>query len=126
MIERQTNDGIVTLRLAHGKASALDVELCDGIVRELRDASNASAISFTAIAATSNGGNWLAISINAATTPATVTVSVNPAGIAPGYYNGIVSFVAPGVIDGHSFVIVYLNVSKPVLNLSTNNQGDVT
>ena len=47
MIERQTNDGIVTLRLAHGKASALDVELCDAIVRELRDASNASAIIIT-------------------------------------------------------------------------------
>src|SRR5438128_2450454 len=36
MIEKQTVDGIVTLRLAHGKASALDVELCDVIASELR------------------------------------------------------------------------------------------
>jgi len=31
MIERQEKDGIVTLRLAHGKASAMDVELCHAI-----------------------------------------------------------------------------------------------
>ncbi len=31
MIERSVNDGITTLRLAHGKASALDIELVDGL-----------------------------------------------------------------------------------------------
>src|SRR5687768_628407 len=31
MIERSNNEGIVTLRLAHGKASALDLELMDGL-----------------------------------------------------------------------------------------------
>jgi enoyl-CoA hydratase len=35
MIERSQNEGILTLRLAHGKASALDVELLDALVREL-------------------------------------------------------------------------------------------
>jgi enoyl-CoA hydratase len=35
MIERSQNDGILTLRLAHGKASALDVELLDALLREL-------------------------------------------------------------------------------------------
>src|SRR3974390_1699758 len=35
MIERFQHDGILTLRLAHGKASALDVELPGGLVREL-------------------------------------------------------------------------------------------
>jgi enoyl-CoA hydratase len=35
MIQRTLHDGILTLRLAHGKASALDVELLDGLQREL-------------------------------------------------------------------------------------------
>jgi enoyl-CoA hydratase len=35
MIERTLHDGILTLRLAHGKASALDVELLDALLREL-------------------------------------------------------------------------------------------
>ena len=47
MIEHETNDGIVTLRLAHGKASALDVELCEAITRSLNDAADARAVILT-------------------------------------------------------------------------------
>jgi enoyl-CoA hydratase len=35
MIERSEHEGILTLRLAHGKVSALDVELLDALLREL-------------------------------------------------------------------------------------------
>jgi enoyl-CoA hydratase len=35
MIVRSQHDGILTLRLAHGKASALDAELLDALLREL-------------------------------------------------------------------------------------------
>jgi enoyl-CoA hydratase len=35
MIERLQHQGILTLRLAHGKASALDTELLDALLREL-------------------------------------------------------------------------------------------
>jgi enoyl-CoA hydratase len=35
MIERSQQDGILTLRLAHGKASALDIELLEALLREL-------------------------------------------------------------------------------------------
>jgi enoyl-CoA hydratase len=35
MIERSQHEGILTLRLAHGKASAIDVELLDGLLHEL-------------------------------------------------------------------------------------------
>jgi enoyl-CoA hydratase len=35
MIERSLHDGILTLRLAHGKASALDIELLEALLREL-------------------------------------------------------------------------------------------
>jgi enoyl-CoA hydratase len=35
MIVRSQHEGILTLRLAHGKASALDIELLDALLREL-------------------------------------------------------------------------------------------
>jgi enoyl-CoA hydratase len=49
MIERSDNRGIVTLRLAHGKASALDTELLDGLARALAEtaASDAGAVVLT-------------------------------------------------------------------------------
>jgi enoyl-CoA hydratase len=47
MIEREERGGVVTLRLAHGKASALDVELTEGIRRELGAAVDASAVVLT-------------------------------------------------------------------------------
>lgn len=37
MIERSDNGGIVTLRLNHGKASALDLELVEGLAREMAE-----------------------------------------------------------------------------------------
>jgi enoyl-CoA hydratase len=48
MIERSEHDGILTLRLAHGKASALDVELLGALVRELDGAGeNVRAVVLT-------------------------------------------------------------------------------
>ena len=35
MIERSQHEGILTLRLVHGKVSAIDVELLDALLREL-------------------------------------------------------------------------------------------
>jgi len=43
MIEREQHELILTLRLAHGKASAMDVELCEGLVRELDAAEKSDA-----------------------------------------------------------------------------------
>jgi enoyl-CoA hydratase len=37
MIERSDDNGIVTLRLAHGKASALDLELVEGLARAVAE-----------------------------------------------------------------------------------------
>jgi len=44
MIEREVADGIATLRLAHGKVSALDLELCNAIAREFENAATAEDI----------------------------------------------------------------------------------
>jgi enoyl-CoA hydratase len=47
MIERSESDGIVTLTLAHGKASAMDVELLEALQRALDAAADARAIVLT-------------------------------------------------------------------------------
>ena len=47
MIERDIQDGILTLRLAHGKASALDVEFLEALIRELDAAADARAVVLT-------------------------------------------------------------------------------
>lgn len=47
MIVRELDDGILTLRLAHGKASAMDVELLQALGRELEDVGGARAVILT-------------------------------------------------------------------------------
>ena len=47
MIERDEREGILTLRLNHGKANALDLEFCDAITAALRGAESARAVIIT-------------------------------------------------------------------------------
>jgi len=47
VIERSESEGIVTLRLAHGKAAAMDVELMQALDRELDDTKSAHAVILT-------------------------------------------------------------------------------
>ena len=47
MIERDLTDGILTLRLAHGKASAMDVELLEALLAETAAAAQARAVVLT-------------------------------------------------------------------------------
>ena len=52
MLERTTNDGILTLRLAHRKASALDIELVEALARAVAEA---GASDVRAVVLTGNG-----------------------------------------------------------------------
>jgi enoyl-CoA hydratase len=47
MIERIDQDGVAVLRLAHGRANALDLELCAAVERALDDAATARAVVLT-------------------------------------------------------------------------------
>ncbi|HEU0051573.1 MAG TPA: enoyl-CoA hydratase/isomerase family protein [Longimicrobium sp.] len=47
MIEREENDGILTLRLAHGKVSAMDVELLEALTAAFQEAEGARAVVLT-------------------------------------------------------------------------------
>ena len=59
--------------------------------RPIGVSSTGAALGFAATAATVSGGSWLGVSPGAGTTPADVTVAVNPGSLAPGVYNGTVS-----------------------------------
>ena len=47
MIHREDHDGIAVLRIEHGKANTLDMELCDAVVEAFEDASDARAVVLT-------------------------------------------------------------------------------
>src|SRR5207244_5133647 len=44
MLESDNDDGILTLRMAHGKASALDLELCGALQAEFEGAAESTDI----------------------------------------------------------------------------------
>ena len=46
MIQRDDRDGIRILRLAHGKVSAMDIELAEALMREMSDAAAAPVLLF--------------------------------------------------------------------------------
>ena len=47
MIHREDRDGIAVLRIEHGKANTLDMELCDAVVEAFEDANDARAVVLT-------------------------------------------------------------------------------
>jgi enoyl-CoA hydratase len=57
MIERKDADGIRTLRLAHGKVSAMDIELGEAFIREMEDA---NIPSVKAVILTGSGSSFSA------------------------------------------------------------------
>lgn len=57
MIERQDRDGVRVLRLAHGKVSAIDIELGQAVVAELKAAADASV---RAVVITGSGSSFSA------------------------------------------------------------------
>jgi uncharacterized protein (TIGR03437 family) len=82
-----------------------------------------TATSFTVTTQTTNGGStWLAATPMSGTTPASITVSVNPSGLAPGTYQGTVLIGAANALAAVP-VQVTLNVvatPKPVITSIQN------
>ncbi len=58
--------------------------------------SSTTVQSFTAVASVVNGSGWLGASAATGSTPATLTLSVNPTGLAPGTYFGAVTLTPSG------------------------------
>ena len=75
----------------------------------------AAAIGITA----NSGGGWLTASLSAATTPANITVNVNPAGLPGGVYTGSISVAQTDGSTTPTVIPVRLLVSsQPVLMVS--------
>src|SRR5205807_7116898 len=79
----------------------------------LKVSSNRGAVAFTAAA---SGGNWLAVSPDGATTPGSLSVTVNPARLALGSYTGAIVLTAPGIANSPLSVPVKLNVTRGQLS----------
>ncbi len=73
--------------------------------------STGSAFTFGAAAAALTGSNWLHLTPGSGTTPATLTASVTPTGLAAGNYRGTISIVASGTTNSPLSIDVVLTVT---------------
>lgn len=77
-------------------------------------------LSFSISASTLSGNNWLSIApASGSLTPdqaASPTVSVSPAGLAPGDYYGQVRIDAPAAVNAPQFLTIVLNVAASSVN----------
>jgi uncharacterized protein (TIGR03437 family) len=86
----------------------------------LTPSSTGAELTYSA-AASAGGGNWLLVTPSG-TTPAPVTVSVNPAGLAAGTYQGTVLVTGIGAGNSPQSVPVTLRVSNDPLITSSTSQ----
>lgn len=73
-------------------------------------------------ATTSSGGDWLRLSDNAGSTPASLQVTINPTGLAAGTYQGTITITSAEASNSPVRVSVSLTVNPPrgsILALST-------
>jgi uncharacterized protein (TIGR03437 family) len=70
-----------------------------------------STLTYTAAASTTGGGPWLSVSPTGGNVNATLTVSVNPSGLAPGSYNGTITVTPSGAGNTPLTIPVKLTVN---------------
>ena len=81
-------------------------------------ASSGTALNYTVAAS----ATWLSASPTSGTTPGTVSIAVNPAGLAPGSYNGSVTVTANGASNSPLTIPVSLTVTAaPNLTLTPSS-----
>lgn len=84
---------------------------------------SASGLSYTAVVATTSGGNWLSLNRTGGATPDVLTVLVNPANLAAGNsYQGTVTVNGVGSAVGSSTIAVTLavNATPPAITSLKN------
>jgi uncharacterized protein (TIGR03437 family) len=75
---------------------------------------NSPPTSYSASASTTDGKAWLSVSPAGGTTPATLTVTADPTGLAPGNYSGSITVTAQGASQT---INVSLSISAAPLNV---------
>ena len=79
--------------------------------------SGGSGLTFSATP--SSSGNWLSVSPAAGTTPASLSVSVNPAGLTANTYTGNITVTGTGGATGSTVITVTLTVTAPLPSISS-------
>jgi uncharacterized protein (TIGR03437 family) len=79
--------------------------------RNVSVSSTGAVFNFQTAAVISVSQPWLTVGPGAAATPSSVSVSVHPAGLTPGIYNGSVSISAPGTMNSFISIPVILAVT---------------
>ncbi len=74
----------------------------------------------TTWAATSNV-SWMTVASSNSLTPGSLTISVNPSGMAPGSYPGSVTVSAPGATNSPLIIPVTLAINSTVLSVAPSN-----
>ncbi len=108
-----TAAGSGKLRVWPSRAVYFDYESghSDPAPRTVRVLSTGSALSFTASA---HGGTWVSVTPSGGTTPGSLSISVDPTGLASGTYSATINIAAPGATA----------VNLPVvLRVATNDDG---
>lgn len=73
--------------------------------------SSDSPVAFTAVPQTASGGSWLSVLSSGAQTPATLTVSVQSAGLAPGTYLGSITLTSAQAANSPVVIPVTLTIA---------------
>jgi uncharacterized protein (TIGR03437 family) len=79
---------------------------------QIQVAGSTTGLTFSAQATST--GNWLTVSPAAGTTPATLSVSINPASLTAGTYTGTIQVNGTGTATGSTTVTVTLTVTAPL------------
>ncbi|HUS08345.1 MAG TPA: SBBP repeat-containing protein [Bryobacteraceae bacterium] len=70
-----------------------------------------ASLIFSAAASTASGGSWLSVSPVSGSVGTTLTITVNPSGLAPGAYTGAVTLAPSGTGNTPQTIPVTLNVN---------------
>ena len=103
------------------------------VAQSILASSSGAPLSLTASAVATSGGNWLSVTATSGgSTPANISVAVNPAGLTPGVYSGVVSVSSPGASNSPRRIDVRLMVtagscavSCPAVAPVTARLGDI-
>jgi len=87
---------------------------------------NGGALSFNATPATVSGGNWLSVTPTSGTTPGSLSISVNPSGLAAGSYGGTVVVTAPNAAGSPQTIQVTLAVNAGTITASPSPSAGLT
>ena len=88
--------------------------------------SSSDALTFTA-SATSTGGPWLSVTATGTTTPTSIRITLNPAGLAAGVYDGTVTLTPaePQDIPLNIFVTLTVTPATPAAGSPALSEGGV-